>query len=109
MNRKSLPEQPIRSIAKRTTVYLPATFSLQKPTFEINAKLNFLSTLFSDNTEVVCIENIFATFRPLLDKNEEMKNYQIIIKDSHRNTLAEIRRQTGLMISLMTEYCFRVQ
>ena len=108
MNRKSLPEQPLRSVAKRTTVYLPTKFTLQKPTFEINEKLNFLGSLFNDNTEVVRPNDIFATFLPLLDRNEELKSYQIIIKDNHRNTLAEIRRQTGLAISLLTEYCFRL-
>ena len=107
MNRKSLPEQPLRSVAKRTTVYLPAKINLQKPTFEINEKLNFLSSLFSDNTEVVRPDVIFATFLPLLDRKEELKSYQIIIKDNHRNTFAEIRRQTGLTISMLAEYCFR--
>ncbi|MFJ7932830.1 hypothetical protein [Sporosarcina sp. NPDC096371] len=36
-----------------------------------------------------------------------MKNYQLIINDDHRNTLAKIRQQTGLTISALTEYCFR--
>lgn len=36
MNRKSLPEQALRAIAKRTTIYLPSKFKLNKPTQEIN-------------------------------------------------------------------------
>jgi len=108
MNRKALPVQPLRPIAKRTTIYLPEKFKLLKPTSEINVKLDKLDTLFANSKKEVCIHTTFSTFNPLLAYREEAKSYQIIIDEDHRHTLARIRQQTGLTISQLTNYCFSI-
>jgi len=106
MNRKALSVQPLRPIAKRTTIYLPAQFKLLKPTSEINVKLDKLDTLFVNSKKEVCIHTTFSTFNPLLAQRENANSYQIIIDENHRQTLAGIRQQTGLTISQLTNYCF---
>jgi len=108
MNRKALPVQPLRPIAKRTTIYLPEKFKLLKPTSEINVKLDKLDTLFANSKKEVCIPTTFSTFNPLLAQRENTKSYQIIIDENHRQTLAEIRQQTGLTISQLTNYYFSI-
>ncbi|WP_341963147.1 endonuclease [Planococcus maritimus] len=53
MARKKLPPRNMKSIAKRSTIYLPADLILQKPTFEINdqyKKLAILQELLQDHT-----------------------------------------------------------
>lgn len=108
MNRKSMPQQPLRPIAKRTTIYLPTTCNLTKPTSEINKKLNNLDNLFSNSSKHVCIQNIFSIFTPIIENNKDVKGYQIIIDENHRQTLARIRQQTGLTISQLAQYCFEI-
>lgn len=108
MNRKALPVQPLRPIAERTTIYLPAKFNLMKPTSEINKKLNKLHTLFGDSQQVVSIHKAFGKFNALKENREKLRGYQIVIDDNHRKTLASIRQQTGLTISLLCEYCFSI-
>ncbi|WP_153722645.1 hypothetical protein [Sporosarcina cascadiensis] len=44
MDRNAAVELPLRPIAKRTTVYLPASIKISKPTAEINEKLDKLGT-----------------------------------------------------------------
>ncbi|WP_438296403.1 endonuclease [Sporosarcina sp. FA15] len=108
MNRKALPVQSLRPIAKRTTIYLPTKFKLLKPTTEINEKLDKLHTLLDDSKKELCIHNIFLIFNPLLANRGDVKGYQIIINENHRYTLASIRQRTGLTISQLTKYCFNI-
>ncbi|WP_340740545.1 hypothetical protein [Sporosarcina sp. FSL K6-5500] len=102
-----MPEQPLRPIAKRTTIYLPERFILDKPTFEINDKLNTLCTFFHHSNTLVSVPVTFEKFNPFLAKKESVTGYQIVIDKNHRETLARIRQQTGLTISQLAEYCFR--
>lgn len=93
MNRKALPIQPLRPIAKRTTIYLPATYQIEKPTAEINEKLSSLLSLFIDPiTNSVCNGYIFRTFQPLRLQQIEVSSYQIVIREEHRLNLARIRQ-----------------
>lgn len=108
MSRKSMIEQPLRSIAKRTTIYLPKTILLSRPTSEINGRLKNLNNLLYNSDENICIPTIFETFLLILTKRDDDKAYQIIIDASHRQKLAKIRQQTGLTISQLTEYCFTI-
>lgn len=108
MNRKALSVLPLRTIAKRSTIYLPEKFKLLKPTSEINVKLDKLDTLFANSKKEVCIHTTFSTFNPLLAQRENANSYQIIIDENHRQTLAIIRQQTGLTISQLTNYCFSI-
>ncbi|WP_391208025.1 endonuclease [Psychrobacillus sp. L4] len=108
MNRKSLPKQPLRRIAKRTTIYIPSKFKLEKPTREINEKLNLLSTLLSRGNKIVCLEHTFSTFNSLIDNEKERKSYQVELNEKHKLILAKLCQQTGLTISKLTEYCFSI-
>ncbi|MCG7344359.1 endonuclease [Sporosarcina sp. ACRSL] len=107
MDRKILPTQPLRTIAKRTSIYLPTTYKIEKPTVEINMKLSTLSSLYKDPfTRTVCLDHIFHTFHPLIRKQEKTIGYQIVIEQQHRTDLAKIRQQTGLTVSQLADYCF---
>lgn len=108
MQRKTLPEQRFKPLAKRTTIYLPDKFKLQKPTLEINEQLYLLNTLFPANTDTICPEYIFNTFKIIRKTDQYFKSYQIILQDNHRLTLAKIRQQTGLTVSKLVEYCFSI-
>ncbi|MCM3636856.1 endonuclease [Sporosarcina luteola] len=108
MDRKSLPSNPLRTIAKRTTIYLPTSYRMAKPTAEINEKLSALSSLYKDPfTHTVCPDHIFHTFKSIMQQQEKVNSYQIVIEQQHRVDLAKIRQQTGLTISQLAEYCFR--
>jgi len=108
MTRKWLPHQSAQSIAKRTTIYLPIKYKVIKPTAEINEKLDNLNLLLKPSTKKVCPENIFTTFHHRLTRIEDTKGYQIVIAEHHRRLLASIRQQTGLTISQLAQYCFRI-
>ncbi|GKV64848.1 MULTISPECIES: hypothetical protein [unclassified Sporosarcina] len=88
MGRKVAVELPLRPIAKRTTVYLPAFIKTSKLLAEINEKTDKLGILF-------CPEKKTAA-------------YQIAITESHRSVLALIRQQTGLSVSQLVTYFFEV-
>lgn len=106
MDRKKLPEQRFRPIAKRTTIYLPAKIKLQKPTLEINDKLHILNSLLYEDTGTICPNLIFNAFKPILKTDQHLKSYQIILQDNHRLALGKFRQQTGLSVSKLVEYCF---
>ena len=108
MNRKALPKQPTKAIAKRTTIYLPENIKLQNPTSEINEKLHHLKALFTNGPDSICNEFIFDTFKLFNSKEQPVKSYQIVIQENHRYTLASIRQQTGLTVSKLVEYCFSI-
>lgn len=106
MQRKAMPVQPLRPIAKRTTIYLPETIKLTKPTSEINERLKYLGHLFNNTEETIRIPIIYNTFVPIIEENTPAKSYQIIIQENHREKLAMIRQQTGLAVSLIVRWCF---
>lgn len=108
MNRKALAAQPIKAIAKRTSIYLPEKIKLINPTYEINEQLHKLNTILTDETGSIWNEFIFDTFNTFRSTKQPMKSYQIIIEENHRYTLAKIRQQTGLTVSKLVEYCFSV-
>lgn len=104
MDRKTLVEQRFKPIAKRSTIYLSAIFKLQKPTSEINEKLNLLNTLILEDTGTICPTFIFLIPLKHFAKRNYFKSYQIILQDNHRLIFAKIRQQTGLTVS--KQYCF---
>ncbi len=101
-----MPVQPLRPIAKRTTIYLPATIKLTKPTAEINEHLKHLHDLLSTSEEQICIATIHKLFSPILETKSEMNSYQIVIQQEHRKKLAVIRQRTGLTVSDLVRWCF---
>lgn len=109
MIRKMISSLPLRTVAKRTTIYLPTSYRLEKPTSEINEKLSALSSLYKDPfTRTVCPNHIFHTLQPFIQKQVKVNGYQIVIEQQHRTVLAKIRQQTGLTVSQLVEYCFMV-
>ncbi|GKV64843.1 MULTISPECIES: endonuclease [unclassified Sporosarcina] len=107
MDRKAAVEMPLRPIAKRTTVYLPASIKISKPTAEINEKLDKLNTLLCAEKKTVCQLTIFNIFQQVSGVAVETAAYQIVISEVHREVLAMIRQQTGLSVSQLVTYCFQ--
>lgn len=107
MERKAAIMLPLKPIANRTTVYLPSTVNLRKPTAEINDKLVKLYSLLCEEKKSVCLQTIFKEFEYLLTvQDTKTVGYQIVIQESYRDLLARVRQQTGLSISLLVSYCF---
>ncbi|MDV6376979.1 hypothetical protein ORD22_01710 [Sporosarcina sp. GW1-11] len=107
MERKAAVMLPLKPIAKRTTVYLPSTINLRKPTAEINEKLVKLYSLFCLEKKSVCLHTIFKEFEQLASiKHTMAAGYQIVIQEPYRDLLAKVRQQTELSISLLVNYCF---
>ncbi|WP_301107838.1 endonuclease [Sporosarcina sp.] len=106
MYRKAAVELPLRTIAKRTTVYLPASIKFFKPTAEINEKLDKLNALFCAEKKTVCQVTIFNIFQQVSIVAVDTVAYQIVLSEAHREVLAMIRQQTGLSVSQLVTYCF---
>lgn len=108
MYRKSLTVQPLKAIAKRTTIYLPSQYKLDKPTQEINEKLNSFNQLLCIDNCPVSVHHIFNIFNSFHTNTENRNSFQVVISEHHRQSLAMIRQQTGLTISKIIEYCFKI-
>lgn len=107
MKRKAAIMLPLKPIAKRTTVYLPSTIKLRKPTAEINEKLIQLHSLLCEEKKSVCLHTIFKEFEQLMSIQDiTTVGYQIVIQESYRDLLARVRQQTGLSVSMLVSYCF---
>lgn len=97
MTRKRLILPPLKSIAKRTTVYLSTDLAIKKPSFEINKALDYLMTRDEDN---------------LLDfingrSNKKLCNgFQIQINPKFHPRINQLRMNTGLTVSEIIEACF---
>ncbi|PIC65913.1 endonuclease [Sporosarcina sp. P16a] len=107
MTRKAAVVLPLKPIAKRTTVYLPSTINLRKPTAEINERLVKLYSLLCEEKKSVCLNTTFKEFEQLtLVDDVPTIGYQIVIQEPYCDLLARVRQQTGLSVSLLVEYCF---
>jgi len=103
MNRKKrIPYEP-KKIAERTTIHLPADLVLTKPTAEINEKYNKLPLL------IALAENHNDFFKNNIPMQSQVtKPYQIKINKDFIEILGQLKYQTGLNISQLTECCFRL-
>lgn len=81
MIRKEAVELPPRPVSKRTTIYLPSTIFLKKPTAEINEKLNKLDTFICQEGKIVCHALLFKLFNRSCSTVSETNAYQIRIQD----------------------------
>ena len=102
--KKHVPSDP-KKIAERTTIYLPFDFVIIKPTAEINdqyKKLPLLMALTENHIEFFK-QNIF-----MQNQQAATKPYQIKINEDYREPLIKLKYQTGLTISQLTAYCFRL-
>lgn len=106
MPRKLPIELPVRPIAKRTTIYLPTSINITKPTVEITEKLEKLSGLRCPKGKITCHSTLFKEFQQQSGGQAQMSAYQIIIQEPYRKTLANIRQKTGLTVSQLVAYCF---
>ncbi|GKW46574.1 endonuclease [Planococcus sp. NCCP-2050] len=105
MNRKRQSLNGSKVIAERSTIYLPTEFIVKNPTVEINnhyKKLPFLMALSENHTEFFK-ENISAQ-----NKTIATRPYQIKIKEDYKDLLVRLKCKTGLTISQITAYCFRL-
>lgn len=105
MARKKLPYRNVKSIAKRSTIYLPEDLILQKATSEINdqyEKLPVLQELLQDHT------NFFKMASSAKSRTIHTKPYQIEIKERYKEQLIKLKLETGLNISQITNHCFRI-
>lgn len=107
MQRKIPINTQPKSLAKTTTIYLPSSLQLKKPTYEINTQLEKLKGLFDlVNTK----EGHIQFFRDHYQWSREKpitKPYRIIINKEHKIYLSKIKQITGLSNSRIIEWCFQ--
>ena len=101
MQRKILVFPRIKSIAKRTTIYLPTDIPLEKPTYDINHVLYDLASL-----NELRIEEIISK-KSTFERNNLKRAYQIMIASEHHGKINTLRMKTGLPVSQIIEVCFR--
>lgn len=109
MQRKAMIELPLRPIAHRTTIYLPDSIKLEKPTAEINAQLKQLNRLLCPEGKIHFHSSVFKEFQKVNLEPSDSIAYQIVIQEKHRLILAQLRQQTGLTVSQLVEYCFKTK
>ncbi|QHJ69584.1 endonuclease [Planococcus halotolerans] len=104
MNRKKRPTHRVKPIAARTTVYLPDEIILAKPTKEVNSQYSKLPLIIeaAKNQDEFFRQNIASHQIPT-------KSYQIVIHPNYRESLQELKLQTGLTVSQLTTCCFRME
>lgn len=108
MSRKILSHSLYCSVdlsSRRTTIYLPQSINISRPTFEINNALDNLSTLISQFKTGIFYISYLETIYNLLSKNTT-KGYQIILTKSHLADLEFLKQNTGLSYSHLTQICF---
>lgn len=104
MNRKKRPKCRVKPIAARTTVYLPDDIVLAQPTKEINNQYRKLPLIIeaAKNQDEFFRQNVASQQIPT-------KSYQIVIHPNYKESLQKLKQQTGLTISQLTTYCFRLE
>jgi len=85
--------------AKRTTVYLPISIQLDKPTAQINEALQQLDFFI----ELYKQEKLHEYLLPFQNKNIERKGYQIVISEENMNKLSFLKRNSGVSYSELVE------
>lgn len=106
MKRKTiLTEQP-HTARKRTTIYLPSSIHLTKPTSEINKQLvnlHMLKEILMDRTRFI---DFYKEIIIPIRLTKETKAYQIVIQEQYNLLLYSLKIQTGLTISQIITICF---
>ncbi|MEI3607375.1 endonuclease [Pseudogracilibacillus sp. SE30717A] len=96
-NKEYIPE-------RRTTIYLPNTIHIMKPTIEINLALSLLPKVIKKLKN----ETFFKKYNNLIHDNlNEPKSYQIVINDENMCNLTFLKQNTGLSFSQLTCLCFQ--
>lgn len=112
MYRKTLKQQYIHSLhhaSKRSTIYLPTSISIVKPTRDINNQLNYLTNIWDRYKQERFYTEIYLFNLQLLDTTPELKGYQIVINKKHLDLLWVLKKNTGLTYSQLTLLCFHLK
>lgn len=105
MNRKKQTLKKPKKIAERTTIYLPLDIVINKPTSEINAQYKKLPQLrLLTNNHI----NFFKEIISLSNELTATRPYQIKIDEKFKDILTILKYETGLSISQLTAFCFRL-
>jgi hypothetical protein len=106
MNRKIISPNQALTTRDRTTIYLPNTIHLTKPTAEINKQLQHLHVLQGIVTDRTRYINFYQVEIAHSRSMKNTKGYQIVIHEQYNNQLQSIENQTGLTISQIINICF---
>lgn len=87
---------------KRTTIYLPKTIQLTKPTAQINKALFHLDRLIKLYKQGKLNEYYIHLFNIKVEK----LSYQIVIEKDHINKLNFLKLNSGITYSELTRMCF---
>ncbi|RFU67426.1 endonuclease [Bacillus sp. V59.32b] len=110
MSRKLFLPPPKETFAdKRTTIYLPASLLIKKPTKEIHNALERLP-------RVIDIVNNKKTYFPVVKEqlekqlklNEIHKGYQVTLTTPQLNSIHIVQSMTGMQLSLIVKMCFNI-
>ncbi|WP_191560068.1 endonuclease [Metabacillus idriensis] len=96
-------KQPFFETSKRTTIYLPASLRIIKPTEEIHGALEKLIYLSSDK-----ILHIYSDFhRTFVDVEKvNKKGYQVMINNKHLQLFHRLKVETGFNMSEVVSLAF---
>lgn len=94
---------------KITSIYLPETIKIEKPTFEINKQLEYIVDLFNIITDDDSYSKLFASEITIYRAIKQVKKcYRIAIDSGHRRFLEIIKRVTGLQYSEIVYLTFKL-
>jgi hypothetical protein len=106
MKRKIVPRRHPHKVAKRTTIYLPTTIILSKPTKEIHKSLENLHSLYRITMNRDSFIQFYKDVISHNHLNQETKGYQISIHESDSSIIQSIKSKTGLTASQIITICF---
>ncbi|MFC3886541.1 endonuclease [Bacillus songklensis] len=92
---------------KRTTIYLPYSLQLNKPTQDIYDSLKLLPMIYSSLSITSSYHQLFNNvFRSLFPDKRNVKGYQIRLNRHQMVLLDKCQKITGLQISQLVHLCF---
>lgn len=100
MIRKMKTVSVIKPIAKRTTISLPTSIALEKPTTEIN------QTIENWHQTVTPVPNHYRRWIQQRVETNDTKSYQIQLSRENQQQLSSLQTQTGLQISEIVQEAF---
>ena len=109
MYRKQIPYNLYRysSPKKRTTIYLPLSIDIDKPTHEINHALSELTIIIKHYKAGRFYTKYSETIDKLQHKREQ-QGFQIVISQTNISNLEFLKRNTGLTYSQLACLCFDI-
>jgi hypothetical protein len=107
MRRKiQIPSMNKKITTKRTTIYLPTSIPIKKPTRDIHKILERLPFLYTKLNETATYKTLFRELFPkLLIDRKSLKPYQIQLNREHIEWLYKCKGVTGLNMSQLVHLC----